>query len=273
LTEITRKEVEDWVIWAENCPKTVQRRDNQGGEVGYSNKTVLGWWNVLKIVLRDAAAHYDLKDPLARVQPPKRDGGVKRERRTLTTDQLKRMLESLEQRHPQHYAAGLLLASTGMRSGEVFGLHWEDVDLEGRVIRIQRAVWRGRLDTPKTEAGRREVPITAQLAKVLRDHRRQQLMGQHPGLEVGIVFPSITGGYRCGLALRRPLELAAQDVGVKLHVTPQVLRRTFNTLALLAGVDRVVLRSVMGHTDESMTEHYAGVGLESKRAALEGVFR
>ena len=49
---------------------------------------------------------------------------------------------------------------------------------------------------------------------------------------------------------------------------PQVLRRTFNTLMVEAGVDRIVLRSQMGHCSEEMTERYAGVSVEAKLAAV-----
>jgi integrase len=39
-------------------------------------------------------------------------------------------------------------------------------------------------------------------------------------------------------------------------VTPRVLRRTVNTLMVGAGVDRLVIRSILGHSSESMTETY-----------------
>jgi len=58
-------------------------------------------------------------------------------------------------------------------------------------------------------------------------------------------------------------------VEVSIKVTPQVLRRTFNTLMLLAGVDRVVLRSQMGHCSEEMTERYAGIRNEAKVEAVK----
>ena len=47
-----------------------------------------------------------------------------------------------------------------------------------------------------------------------------------------------------------------------------MLRRTLNTLLALDGVDRLVLRSQMGHCSEQMTERYAGVRAEAKRDAV-----
>lgn len=83
-----------------------------------------------------------------------------------------------------------------------------------------------------------------------------------------LVFPSRLGTYRTPESLHKPLADAAAKVGIGQRVTSQVLRRTFNTLLLRAGVDRTVLRSQMGHCSEAMTSRYAGVSLDDKREAV-----
>ena len=83
-----------------------------------------------------------------------------------------------------------------------------------------------------------------------------------------LVFPSRAGTYRTPDSLYGPLAAGAARAGIRQHVTPQVLRRTFNTLLLEAGVDRTVLRSQMGHCSEQMTSRYAGVSIEAKREAV-----
>ena len=55
-------------------------------------------------------------------------------------------------------------------------------------------------------------------------------------------------------------------------VTVKAPERAFSLrlrLMLAAGVDRIVLRSQMGHCSEEMTERYAGVDPELKREAVE----
>ncbi|MCB9529326.1 MAG: tyrosine-type recombinase/integrase [Myxococcales bacterium] len=84
-----------------------------------------------------------------------------------------------------------------------------------------------------------------------------------------LVFPSRVGTYRGPEALLKPLAEAAQRARVGQRVTSQVLRRTFNTLMLKAGVDRTVVRSQMGHCSEAMTSRYAGVSVKEKREAVE----
>jgi integrase len=76
------------------------------------------------------------------------------------------------------------------------------------------------------------------------------------------------GGYREPSSLNRPICAAIKAAGLDQRVGPQVLRRTFNTLLLAAKVDRIVLRSQMGHCSEEMTERYAGVPVDLKTAAV-----
>ena len=78
-----------------------------------------------------------------------------------------------------------LAASTGCRAGELFGLHADDVDFKGRIIKIVRSVWNGREVPTKTRTGYREVFIDSETASVLKAH-----LG---GRTTGLVFPSKTG--------------------------------------------------------------------------------
>ena len=87
--------------------------------------------------------------------------------------------------------------------------------------------------------------------------------------ETPLIFPSRTGSIREPGSLHKPLADAGDRAGVGIKVGPQVLRRTFNTLMVGAGVDRTVLRAQMGHCSEEMTERYTGVSIEAKRAAVE----
>jgi integrase len=82
------------------------------------------------------------------------------------------------------------LSISGPRPGEVYALDWAEayLDAEKPYFRIVRA-WcsKGfRFYSPKTEAGRRAVPISAWSATVLREHRARS-GGQ------GLVFPSTAG--------------------------------------------------------------------------------
>jgi integrase len=59
----------------------------------------------------------------------------------------------------------------GMRNGELLGLQWKDVDLEGRTLRGRRTVFNGIVNPPKTSAGNRTIRLTGLAVTVLKEHR------------------------------------------------------------------------------------------------------
>jgi len=63
------------------------------------------------------------------------------------------------------------VALTGTRLGEVLGLKWKHVDLEGRILQIKQSLWRGQLVSPKTAASTRDIPLGSALGETLRIHR------------------------------------------------------------------------------------------------------
>jgi integrase len=60
-----------------------------------------------------------------------------------------------------------------MRRGELFGLKWEDLDFDKRTIRIVRSLVDQIEGQPKTEASRKPLPMSDDLAPALSDWRKQ----------------------------------------------------------------------------------------------------
>lgn len=67
----------------------------------------------------------------------------------------------------------LTLIFTGVRSNELLGLCWSDLELDKQVIHIKRALDRGTLTLhePKTGAGIRSIPIIPMLANTLKEYK------------------------------------------------------------------------------------------------------
>ena len=259
LESITREDVEDWVTWVESI------RMNDGRP--YARDTIMGFWSILRRFLKDAAASAGIPDPTYRVDPPNPEAIQRRELRTLSAAQLVELLDNVKQFAPNRYAEAYLLAYTGMRPGELFALLWENIREADKRIDVLWSVRRGVVNATKTGVGR-QVAYLDTMTPILRAHRKRLVAMQHIGLKTGLVFPADTGVYRLSQSLHKPLALAAEAAGIDVRVTPQVLRRTFNTLMLELKVDRIVLRSQMGHSSEEMTERYAGVAIEAKRRAV-----
>lgn len=257
---LVRADVEAWVAQAERA----QREDGEP----YSRYTVMGWWDLLRMVLRDACADLQLPiDPTARVRGPQVRVARKREQGTLSLAELGRLLDAAQTFCPQRHAEIVVLAYTGMRVGELYGLKWEDLDRSGASLTVRRSVSDGVVGLPKT-GDARVVYAPPIVLDALETHRLEQLAAQHPGLAEGWIFPAAHGGPRDGASLRAPLALASEGAKLSIKVGPQILRRTFNTLLIGAGVDKLVLRAQMGHSSERIQERYTGFSVADKRAAV-----
>ena len=254
---LVRADVDLWARW-------IEAQHKESGEA-YSTATLATWWRPICTMLRDAAADHRFPDPIQRVRPPRGGTGRRRERRTLTEQDLARLLEAVEARFPAWVTEVRVLVFSGLRAGELYALEWGDIDTDAGVIHVSRAVWRGHLGRTKTDDPR-DIALTPALRKLLEAHREAQ--GVRPRGARPLVFPTARGGFRGASALYRRLAISGEAAGLAIKVGPQALRRTFNTLMLTAGVDRVVLRSQMGHSNEEMTQRYAHVNAELKQAAV-----
>ena len=78
---------------------------------------------------------------------------------------------------------------TGLRASELRGLRWSDVDLKRGELHVrQRADRYGTIGRPKSEAGKRTVPLPPMVVTALREHRLAS-----PTNDQDIVFPNSRG--------------------------------------------------------------------------------
>jgi len=145
----------------------------RNGSGGLSPKTVRHVHTTLHKALHDAVRWGHLaRNPADLASPP-----VPRtaEMRVWSPEQLRSFLASV--RADRLYAAWVLMATTGMRRGEVLGLQWQEVDIDhGRVsvVRSLVEVTHGQviLSEPKTAKGRRSVALDPVTVAALEAHRQ-----------------------------------------------------------------------------------------------------
>ncbi len=142
----------------------------------------------------------------------------------------------------------LILAYSGLRFGELTGLNVEDVDVEARRIRVRRSITQvgGRLveGNPKSEAGRRSVPIPERLVPALK----ARLDNRPPGAPA-IASPR---GSRLGLENRKRSVIT--KIG-RNKMRVHDLRHTYASLSRRAGADLRLLQKAMGHASITVTAH------------------
>ncbi|MGA3155230.1 MAG: tyrosine-type recombinase/integrase [Streptosporangiaceae bacterium] len=174
------------------------------------------------------------------------------------------------------YALYVLALFLGLRRGELLGLRWEDVDLDGEKLEVVQTLQRVggalRLVPPKTEDSARTVPLPLPCVDALREHKKKQFAERSDAWpdwqEHGLVFPSRRGTPMEPDNLRRSWYAIRADAGLgetRFHD----LRHTCVTLLLDLGVPPHVVRDIVGHSDIEVTMTiYAHVSLEEKRKAL-----
>ena len=66
-----------------------------------------------------------------------------------------------------------------MRSGEIRGLEWDDIDFQNRIIHVRGTLVQNRYgfykDLPKTSSSYRDIPMLDNVYKLLKAHRKNQI--------------------------------------------------------------------------------------------------
>lgn len=148
-------------------------------------------------------------------------------------------------------AQWVVWAWTGLRSGEIAGLQWGDVDCKGEQIHIRRSVRLGREKSPKTETGNRSVALLPPAMEALAAMDRQG-----PNDPV-FINPNTGVRWHEAKALNRAFARACKAAEIRRRNVYQ-LRHTFATWALSSGERPPWIAEQMGHKDvQVIYDHYA----------------
>jgi integrase len=164
----------------------------------------------------------------------------KQRRPTVTEAELCEILASAKGRYVVLFA---LLAGTGLRIGEALGLKPTDLSPDCRVLYVQRSIWNGQEQEPKTPAAVREVDIAEPLSRLLREY----VVGKS-----GYLFATKSGRALQQRNVRRALHGTRKKVGFHAfrRFRAETLRR--------AQVPEDLTKMWLGHSKNSVTDYYAG---------------
>ena len=193
-----------------------------------------------------------------------------------------------------------VLIGTGLRIGECLGLRWEDLDFEKRTIDVNHNLVHRRVDeeggtlhinTPKTKAGCRTVPMIQQVYDAfLEEYQLQQLTGfctQEVEGYSGFVFASSNGTVTLPVEVNRAIHSLIDDYneeekanarkeGRNALILPRIsahhLRHTFCTRLCETETNVKVIQTIMGHKDIQTTlDIYADCTEEKKKEVIHNI--
>jgi integrase len=144
---------------------------------------------------------------------------------------------------------------TGMRISELRGLAWSHVDFERRIISVQqRANKSNEIGSPKSKAGRRDIPMSPRVCTALREWRLQCPAGPHD-----LVFPNGAGNVRnYGNLLRRvfkPIQVKAGivDAAGNAKYGFHALRHAAASMMIEQKWPAKKIQTILGHSSVVMT--------------------
>lgn len=169
-----------------------------------------------------------------------------------------------------------LALGTGLRQGELLGLAWEDIDLDGGRLHVRRELVRrdGTYHREELKTGsrsRRVLPLAPALVALLSVHLDAIRDAGLVPISTGPVFVTAAGVPLNGSSLTHRLYDLEAAAGVR-RLPWKNLRTTFASRLFEAGVPDRVIADWLGHTRRSTTHgHYIDTANGSQERALAAV--
>lgn len=228
---------------------------------GFSQQTVHHYHRTLNMVFAFAMKQEIIrKNPMDKVDRPKLP---RKKVDALSKEDAQRFFEAIKACPLEFRSMLYLLITTGLRRGECVGLKWRDFDEKNAVLHVRRNVIYTPqsgivVDTPKTAASLRTVPVMESAVVLLRQ-LKQERQGENPNtiLDDSFIFP----GEADVFTPRDPGSLTHRVKRfMKAHglpdLSPHDLRHSCATLLLSSGADIKSVQEILGHTNANTTLNF-----------------
>ena len=184
-------------------------------------------------------------------------GKPSEKKEALTIDIQRKFLEAVKGYSYENQYRFIL--QTGLRTGELIGLRWDDIDFKEKTMKIERSmeyrykVGEWRVGPPKSKSGYRTVPLTDEAIRILQDQRAKNSRLKIIPIEwKDTVFLCKNG---------TPVKNSTYDTGLFKYCdragiprfSMHVLRHTFATRCIEAGMKPKTLQKILGHSNIGIT--------------------
>lgn len=185
----------------------------------------------------------------------------------------------------KYYEGMYILFKTGLRISEFTGLTISDVDLKKRTLKVMNQLQRKRnmeytIVEPKTEAGKRIIPITDDVYRcfvhIIRNRQRPKVEPMVDG-KVGFLYLDKNDMPMVAMHWEKYFQHICEKYNsiykVQMpKVTPHICRHTYCSNMARSGTNPKTLQYLMGHSDIGVTmDTYTHLGFEDAQEELQRV--
>jgi len=200
---------------------------------------------IFNVVFNDAIADDIItKNPLKFTKKPV--NVVVRDIAPFNKDEIFLILDNMVDNMKLYFAIGFF---TGMRTGEILALKWEDIILDKNIIKVQRAKRQGIESKPKTASSIRDVDIIDILLPYIQNHQQYKLIKSEYLFNSTKHHRPFADGNYVSCTYWTPL-LKKLDIPYR---NPYQMRHTFASMMISNGEDILWVSKMLGHTTSAMT--------------------
>lgn len=257
-------------------------------------------------ILLHPAFQMAVRDNIIRTNPSdnvmaeikKKNKGRPEPRRALTVEQQQAFMKFIDR--PEYIRwkpMFTVMFGTGVRVGELLALRWDDLNFDENKITIRHDITycprlecgskcEFRIDDPKTEAGKRDIPMLDKVREALIEEKKyQNETGNHNIMELGgfsgFVFCNRFGNFHNQSTINREIKRIVNDCNAKEQINARregrkpimipsfschITRHTFCTRLCENETNIKVIQTIMGHKDIQTTlDIYAEVSEKKKQ--------
>ena len=253
-----------------HCQKIFYDMADQGYRTSTIYQTRITLYNMFEFAKENEVL---LNNPCKR--SVKSDMGKPSEKKeALTRENHRRFLEYASgQSYENQYR---FVLQTGLRTGELVGLKWEDVDMQAKVIHIRRSMeyrhstkeWR--IGEPKSKSGYRSIPLTDEACAILNNQKKKNQEIK----EIASEWNEYVFLCRKGTPIKNSTyDTALFKICDKAEIprfSMHVLRHTFATRCIEGGIKPKTLQMLLGHSNIGITMNlYVHTTEEEKKKEID----